>query len=130
MDGLNLTAVFEAVNTPSQGGPSAADRHFVRRAGPGRKALDIAKNQLCWKVKKCVTLPRKTRPQGLDFRRGRVRPRRSIHYRFGVRLYARYLYAHRQPKRYHQSCSCSRGVCRHAIYVRSGWLPVNGRDMY
>ena len=46
VDGTDLTVVHEAVRTPPVGGPSTADRHFVRRAGPGWKALDIAKNQL------------------------------------------------------------------------------------
>ncbi len=44
VDGFDPTDVDEAVNTPANGGPSAADRHIYRRAGPGRKALDIAKN--------------------------------------------------------------------------------------
>ena len=42
VDGLNPTVVYEAASAPSSGGPSAADRHFVRRARPGRKSLDIA----------------------------------------------------------------------------------------
>ncbi len=43
VDGLNLTVALEAVNTSPLGDPTAANRHLNRRAGPGRKALDIAK---------------------------------------------------------------------------------------
>ncbi len=46
VDGLNLTVALEAVNTSPVGDPTAADRHLKRRAGPGRKALDIAKIRL------------------------------------------------------------------------------------
>ena len=46
VDGLNLTVVFEAANTPSQDGLQAADKHSKRRAWLGPKALDIAKNPL------------------------------------------------------------------------------------
>ena len=46
VDWLRPTVALEAVSTPSQDGPSAADKHFTRRARPGRKALDIAKNLL------------------------------------------------------------------------------------
>ncbi|WP_244546364.1 hypothetical protein [Bosea sp. OK403] len=42
----NLTVDQEAVNAPSNDGPQAADWHFKRRARPGRKALDVAKNLL------------------------------------------------------------------------------------
>ncbi|TKA95169.1 hypothetical protein FAZ78_18300 [Cereibacter changlensis] len=57
VDGLSLTVDFDAVNTPSQDGPQAADKHRKRRARPGPKALDNAKNPVGWKVEKCVTLP-------------------------------------------------------------------------
>ena len=69
VDGLNLTVGFDAVSTPSDDGPQAADKHSTRRAWPGRKALDIAKNLLGWKVEKCVILPRKTGSAELAFRR-------------------------------------------------------------
>jgi hypothetical protein len=42
----NLTVALEAVNTPSQDGPQAADKHSKRRGRAGRSALDIAKNLL------------------------------------------------------------------------------------
>jgi hypothetical protein len=83
VDGPEPTVVSEAVCTLPFGGPSAADRHFVWRAGPGCKALDIAKNLLWWKVKKCAKLPRKTNPSGSDFRQGQTRPCCGIHYRPG-----------------------------------------------
>tara|TARA_R110000824_G_scaffold388887_1_gene584643 strand:+ start:2523 stop:2900 length:378 start_codon:yes stop_codon:yes gene_type:complete len=83
VDGLNLTVVCSAVSTPPKRGPSAADRHFTRRAGPGGNALDVAKNLLGWRLKKCVKLPRKTSPRGLDFRLGAGRHCRGIHYRLG-----------------------------------------------
>ena len=46
VDGLSLTVGPEAVNTPSLGGPQAADRQFTRWARPGPVTLDIAKNLL------------------------------------------------------------------------------------
>ena len=46
VDGPDPTEVHEAVSTPPLGGPSAADRHFIWRAGSGAKALDFAKNCL------------------------------------------------------------------------------------
>ena len=46
VDGLSLTVAFEAANTPSFDGPQAEDKHSKRRAQPGRKALDVAKNLL------------------------------------------------------------------------------------
>jgi hypothetical protein len=46
VDGRSPTVASEAVNAPSDGGPKAADKHSTRRARPGRKALDVAKNLL------------------------------------------------------------------------------------
>ena len=46
VDGRNPTVALKAVNTLSKDGPTAADKHLKRRARPGRKALDIAKNLL------------------------------------------------------------------------------------
>ncbi len=129
VDGLDLTVVRKAVCTSPLGGPSAASRHFVRWAGPGCKALDIAKNQLWWKVQKCVKLPRKTNPSGMDFRHGPLRPCCGIHYRLGRNWPACTLNADRKPRRYHRRCIGSRDVCWHDKFVRSGWSSVNGRDM-
>ena len=50
VDWRSPTVALEAVNTPSQDGPTAADKHLKRRARPGRKALDIAKNLLRWRM--------------------------------------------------------------------------------
>ena len=44
VDGLNLTVGLEAVITASLDDPHTADKHSNRRAWPGRKALDAAKN--------------------------------------------------------------------------------------
>ena len=130
VDGLNLTVVCSAVSTPLKRGPSAADRHIVWRARPGRNALDIAKNLLGWRMKKCVKLPRKTSPQGLDFRLGASRHRRGIHYRLGDDRNGREIDGPAMLGRYHRSCLGGRGACRHDIVVRSGWSPVNGRGLY
>jgi hypothetical protein len=46
VDGLNLTVGFEAVITASQDDPHTADKLSKRRARPGRRALDVAKNLL------------------------------------------------------------------------------------
>jgi hypothetical protein len=54
VDGLNLTVGFEAVITASLDDPHTVDKLSKRRAWPGRKALDIAKNPVGWKVEKCV----------------------------------------------------------------------------
>ena len=54
VDVLNLAVGFEAVNAASSDDPHTADKHSKRQARPGRRALDIAKNLLGWKVEKCV----------------------------------------------------------------------------
>ena len=54
VDGRSPTVAHEAVNTPSSDGPTAADKHSRRRPWPGQKSLDLAKNLLRWKVRKCV----------------------------------------------------------------------------
>ena len=54
VDGLNLAVGFDAVITASTDDPHTADKHSKRRAQPGRRALDIAKNLLGWKVEICV----------------------------------------------------------------------------
>ncbi len=128
VDGLSLTVGFEAVSTPSKDGPQAADKHSNRRAWPGRKALDNAKNLLRSKVKKCVNLPRKTGSTELGNRRVRLRARRSVHGGHGVRREAGPVHADRAPRRPRQGGSCRRGVCRRGHAVRSGWVPVDGRD--
>ena len=46
VDGLNPTVANVAVNTFSSGNPPAANKHFIRRAGPSKKTLDPAKNSL------------------------------------------------------------------------------------
>ena len=129
MDGLSLTVAMEAVTTPPNCGPTAADGHSTRRAWPGLKALDIAKNKLCLKVTKCVIQFPKSSSFELGFRRGRLRPRRSVHDRFGVYREASYCYADRHPMWSHHGSNCRRGVCRRGMAVRSGWNLVNGRGL-
>jgi hypothetical protein len=107
VDWLNLTVGFEAVSTPSKDDPQAADKHSKRRAWPGRKALDVAKNLLWWKVKKCVILPRKTGSPELAFRRVRSCARRSVHGCHGVGREAGPVHADRAPRGPHRG-----GVCR------------------
>ena len=113
VDGLNLTVVYEAVITPPTGGPSAADRHFKRRAGPGRKALDVAKNRLWWRYQRCGLTAPKTSPSGRDLRQGGFRPCRGIYCRLGDARDARPFDAARTPRRYHRSCPGNRDDCRH-----------------
>ncbi|TPW30324.1 hypothetical protein FJU08_11635 [Martelella alba] len=50
VDRVSLTVAFEAVNTPHKSGSRAADKHLTRRAESRRRALDIDKNLLCWKL--------------------------------------------------------------------------------
>ena len=113
VDGLNLTVVFEAVHTPPSGGPSAADRHFKRRAGPGRKVLDVAKNRIWSRYQRCELTAPKTDPSGCAFRHGDFPPCRGIHYRFGDSRDARLVDAPRTPGRYHRSCPGNRDDRRH-----------------
>jgi hypothetical protein len=107
-DGLNLTVAFEAVNAPSFDGLQAADKHLNGRARPGRNALDIAKNLLRWKVKKCVKLPPKTGSTELAYRRARIigRTRRSVHGRHCVAREAGPVHADRAPRRPRQGGCC------------------------
>jgi len=46
VDGLSLIVAYTAVNTAPDGVPKAENKHICRWAGPGQKALDIAKNHL------------------------------------------------------------------------------------
>ncbi len=123
-----LTVGLEAVNTPSTDGPQAADSHFKRRARPGPESLDIAKNLLRWRVKKCVNLPRKTGSSELAYRPARSRVGRSVHGCHGVGREAGPVHADHAPRRPRQGGSCCRGVCSRGSAVRSGWVPVNGRE--
>ena len=130
VDGLSLTVALEAVTTPLLSGPTAANRHLKRRAEPGRKALDVAKNRLQWKARKCVNLTPKTGQLELAIRRGSLCPRRSVHDRFRVYREARNIYENRHRRRSHQGGICYRGVCSRGMSVRSGWVHVNGRGLY
>ena len=98
VDSPNLTVAVKAVNTLSKDNPSAADKHLSRRAGLGRKALDVAKNLLRWKVPKCVISSPKTGSSEPGFRRDRSRSRRGIHDRRGLRREAGFIHADREPR--------------------------------
>jgi hypothetical protein len=129
VDGLSLTVGYEAVNTPSPDGPQAADRQFKRGAQPGLDALDIAKNLLRWKLERCVKLPRKTGSAELDNRLVCARTCRSLHGCHGAGREAGPVHADHAPRGPRQGRTCCRGVCRRGSAVRSGWGPVNGRDL-
>ncbi len=95
VDGWSPIVALEAVGTPLSSGPTAANRHSKRRARPGRKSQETAKNLLRWEVQQCVILSPKTGSSELGFRRTCVR--RSVHDRFGVRRECRVFSADRCP---------------------------------
>ncbi len=123
-----LTVGLEAVNTPSSGGPQAADSQFKRRARPGPESLDIAKNLLRWRVKNCVNLPRKTGSWESAYRPLRTRVGRSVHGCHGVGREAGPVHADHAPRTPRPGGICCRGVWSRGSAVRSGWVPINGRD--